>query len=320
MKKCLSIMTRSHNTVIFSCTILLTLLVSSCNTPGRGLGNQVHYSRDDSRYKDRYTIAFDHHEKPLRFWYHYVVSKTPEGYKVRVFNPDTKVLIEEKTYGSAALTVMEGPYKSYWDDGSIRTQGAYTNGQRCGSWLECEPGKGKSSSGPYVNDDKDGVWTHVDTSGLVEYVYVWQHGHRDGEYYEFDTLGRQSNEGMYSADTLISVDHPQMQARMPYLKSCQSSSGSEIPGCTEAKLTQLIMAHLRYPQAAREMEIEGVAVMEWDIMPDGSVSHLRVPRSLSSDIEQACLQALPEMPEWIPARKNGRPVKWTMSIPVRFTL
>ncbi len=320
MKNCLSQSMRSHNTLILSCAILMSILSGSCTTPENSLGNQANYSRDDSRYNNRYNIAFDRHERPLRFWYHYVVSKSPEGYIVRVFNPDTKVLIEEKTFSTASLTLMKGPYNSYWDDGSIRTQGAYSNGQRCGSWLECEPGKGKSSSGPYVNDDKDGVWTHVDTSGLVEYVYVWHEGHRDGEYYEFDTLGRQSNEGVYRADTLISVDHPQLQPRKPYLKECQSSSGGEIPGCTEARLSQLVMAQLRYPQAAREMEIEGVAVLEWDVMPDGSVSSLRVPRSLSSDIELACRQALPDMPEWVPAKKNGKPVKWTMAVPIHFAL
>jgi hypothetical protein len=68
------------------------------------------------------------------------------------------------------------------------------------------------------------------------------------------------------------------------------------------------------------MEIEGVAVIEWDVLPDGTVSQLRVPRSLSDDIEDACLQSLPQMPQWVPARKNGKPVKWTMSLTINFEL
>ena len=74
-------------------------------------------------------------------------------------------------------------YKSFWDDGSIRTQGAYHKGKMQGSWLECEPGKGKSSCGRYSDDRKEGVWTHMDTTGLMEYVYSWEDGSRQGKYY-----------------------------------------------------------------------------------------------------------------------------------------
>lgn len=320
MERSIRFLISSHNNYILAGIFLCFAVFTSCSTPEYSQGDKTRYSLNDSRYKDRYTIVFDRHEKPIRFWYHYVVSQIPDGYKVRIYNPDKNVLIEEKTYSTAALTLLHGPYKSYWDDGSIRSQGAYAYGRRCGAWLECEPGKGKSSSGPYVNDHKDGVWTHVDASGLVEYVYVWQDGKREGKYYEFDTLGQQSNEGIYRADTLVSVMQPQIQANPPYLKSCQSDAGAELSGCTEAKLNQLVSDHLRYPHAAREMGIEGVAVIEWDVMPDGSVSNIRVPRSLSDDIELACLQSIPQMPPWVPARKNGKPVKWTMSMTVNFAL
>jgi antitoxin component YwqK of YwqJK toxin-antitoxin module len=55
------------------------------------------------------------------------------------------------------------------------------------TWLECEPGKGKSSSGPYQNDMKEGMWTQLDTNGLVESVYTWHEGKKHGKYFEYDT-------------------------------------------------------------------------------------------------------------------------------------
>jgi len=292
----------------------------SCSTSQQGMADKSGYTGDDIQFKNKYDIAFEHHEKPLRYWYHYVVSKIPGGFRVRVFHPEKLTLIEQKTYSTSALTLLHGPYKSFWDDGSIRTQGAYRYGIMHGSWLECEPGKGKSSCGPYSNNHKEGIWTHMDTTGLMEYVYSWEDGARHGKYYEYDTLGHKINEGIYKGDTLVSMVHNRSLVQRPYLRSCQSEVVSELSDCTDALLYQLVMKELKYPAQSRQLGIEGQAVVQWDVMPDGTTTHFRVPRSLSNEIGKACLDAFPTHEEWLPATLDGKPVKYTMSLPINFSL
>jgi TonB family protein len=239
---------------------------------------------------------------------------------VRVFHPEKLTLIEQKTYSTSALTLLHGPYKSFWDDGSIRTQGAYHYGKKDGSWLECEPGQGKASCGRYGNDDKEGVWTHMDTTGLMEYVYSWEDGSRNGKYYEYDTLGRKINEGIYMSDSLISMVHNRSLVKRPYLKSCQAEVEIKLSECTDARLNQLIQAELKYPSQSRQLGIEGQAVVQWDVLPDGRAINFRVPRSLSDEIGKACLDAFPTKEEWLPATLDGKPVKYTMTLPITFSL
>jgi len=306
------------NRFVVPASLTVIALFSSCTVPPHG--GKGNYTRDDIQYKGRYEIAYQEGETPLRYWYHDVVTKIPRGYRVRVFHPDRKTLIEDKIYRSPALTLLNGPYKSYWDDGGIRAQGIYRGGKKHGTWLECEPGKGKSSSGPYQNDLKEGMWTQLDTNGLVESVYTWHKGKKHGKYFEFDTLGHKSNEGLYEGDTLISVLHPRPEFRKPYLADCASSDETAQQNCTQLALDQLVASQLRYPDKARQMGMEGNAVVQWDVMPDGKATHFRVPQGLSDEMLEACLKAIQGMPDWVPARKDGKPVRWTMSKTIRFAL
>ncbi len=309
-----------YNQVFLTSIVLSLFLLFSCTTSKQGMADKTEYTRDDIQYKNKYDIAFEQHEKPLRYWYHYVVSKVPGGYRVRVFQPDRLTLIEQKTYCNSALTMLHGPYKSFWDDGSIRTQGAYHKGKMHESWLECEPGKGKSSCGRYSNNQKQGVWTYMDTTGLMEYVYSWEDGSRNGKYYEYDTLGHKINEGIYRVDTLVSMVHNRSLVKRPYLLSCQSEEETELSACTEARLNQLVMEDIKYPPQSRELGIEGQAVVQWDVLPDGKATNFRVPRTLSDEIGKACLDAFPNQEEWLPATLDGKPVKYTMSLAINFSL
>ena len=298
--------------------LLITGMITSCTTPEASLADKKNYTEDDDQYKRKFNITFEEDEKPLRYGYHYVVSSVPHGFKVRVFHPDKKVLIEEKMYSTSALTLLHGPYKSFWDDGYIRAQGHYLFGRKHGTWLECEPGKGKSSSGAYLNDKKEGIWTQLDTSGLIENVFTWQDGQRHGKFYEYDTSGQKTNEGIYRADTLISELFKRELVQRPYMKLCQVSLPQDVYSCTESTLLQEVYTKIKYPAKARQMKIEGAAMVQWDILADGTVRNLRVPQGLCDEIEAECRRVMEDLHAWVPATKGGNPVKYTMSLPIHF--
>ena len=207
-----------------------------------------------------------------------------------------------------------------WDDGSIREQGFYQYGRKHGNWLEAEPAKGKSFSGQYLNQRKEGEWTQLDTSGMIEAIYTWHDDQRHGKFYLFDVTGQKTNEGIYRADTLISELFKRPVVEKPYLKSCSETVFGDVYACTDYTLTQHIYTNLRYPASAKAMKLEGSAVVQWDILPNGNVSNLRVPQGLSNDIEAECLRVFRNMPAWIPARKDGQPIKYTITIPINFKL
>ncbi|MEP6795138.1 MAG: energy transducer TonB [Saprospiraceae bacterium] len=295
-------------------------IFSSCSSSQSGLADKKNYTGNDDQYRKSYSVKFDENEKPLRFGYNYIVSKVPEGFKVRVFHPESKMLIEEKIYSTSALTLLHGFYKSWWDDGSIREYGTYQYGRKNGIWLTHEPGQGKSASGEYINDHKEGIWTQLDSVGVIESVYNYKDGKRYGKYFLYDGTGQKTNEGLYRNDSLIAELFKQPVMTLPFLKSCYAQQGITLSACTDAALAQYIYTTIKYPTDAKKKHIEGSAFAQWDVMEDGSVKNIRVPQALSHDIEAECIRVLKNMPAWEPAQKGGIPVKWTVSLPINFRL
>jgi TonB family protein len=292
----------------------------SCTATEKALADKKNYTGDNTEYRRNFEVTFDENEKPLRYGYYYIVSTVPEGYKVRVFHPEKKILTEEKLYSTPALTLLHGYYKSWWDDGSIREEGTYEFGRKHGVWLEKEPAKGKSASGEYFNHRKEGLWTQLDTSGMVESVYNWKDDKRHGKFQLFDSAGTQTNEGIYRNDTLIGSLFPIDVTTKPYLRDCEEAGVLDVFQCTDNVLKQYVYSELRYPASAREHKIQGQAFAQWDIEADGSVSNIRVPQALSDDIEKAVINVLEKLPSWRPATKKGVAVKSTVSMPLTFSV
>lgn len=304
---------------VLSCLIAMTLAMS-CGTPQSSLADVEKYTENDLEYRKKFDLALEENEKPLRYGYNYIVTQVPEGYRVRVFHPDKKTLIEDKTCSTPALTLLHGPCRRFWDDGSIREQGEYQYGRKHGIWVESEPGRGKASSGLFLNQRKEGEWVQLDSSGLVESIYTWKDDQRHGKFFLFDTNGQKINEGIYRADTLVAELFKRPVMQKPYLKSCEHPMYGNVYTCSESTLLQAIYLNLRYPSKAKANKIEGAALVQFDIEANGSITHLRVPQGLCNEIEEECKRVFKSMPEWVPARKDNQPVRYTMSIPINFRI
>jgi TonB family protein len=306
--------------VWFSCMAYTAVLLTSCTATQASLADKKNYTEDNDEYRRKFEFRLDSAEKAIRYGYHYVVSTLPGAHRVRVYHPDDKTLIEDKHYSTSALTLLHGEYHSWWDDGSIREQGFYQYGRKHGIWLEKEPAQGKSASGEYFNQRKEGLWTHLDTNGMVESVYTWHDGKRHGKFFLYNSAGEKINEGIFKNDTLISELFKQPKIVLPYLKSCENDLTGDVHKCTDLAMTSYIYSQLKYPASARKYKIEGSVVAQWEVAPDGSIRNIRVPQSLSNDIGEEVIRVLKNIPSWNPATKDGAPVKWTMSLPINFSL
>jgi TonB family protein len=93
---------------------------------------------------------------------------------------------------------------------------------------------------------------------------------------------------------------------------------------TRPRLDPNHMAHIGnayYPNESRAIPEEGICKMEVTIEQDGSVSasHL-VESSKFSRLDAACENAFPEDVRFIPATKDGTPIKVTVIVPIVWCL
>ncbi len=77
--------------------------------------------------------------------------------------------------------------------------------------------------------------------------------------------------------------------------------------------------HIEYPDAARELGIEGRLVLSFVVDTEGKTQDIEVVQSLHPACDSAAVQAL-RRTRFVPGHQDGEPVEVRMRLPVRFQL
>lgn len=93
----------------------------------------------------------------------------------------------------------------------------------------------------------------------------------------------------------------------------------QFPGGLEALMTYL-QQHIRYPQQARDANIEGKVYVNFVVEADGSISFIKILRDIGGGCGQEVVRVVKSMPRWIPGEVQGKPVRSQFNLPVEFRL
>lgn len=99
----------------------------------------------------------------------------------------------------------------------------------------------------------------------------------------------------------------------------QPEIAPEYPGGTVAMLSY-IQQNLKYPEGAKEQEIQGRVIVQFTIEKDGTVSDVNVVKSVDPLVDAEVVRIVSDMPAWKPGMHEGKPVRVSYSIPIRFRL
>ena len=85
-------------------------------------------------------------------------------------------------------------------------------------------------------------------------------------------------------------------------------------------LSQYLSNEIRYPRYSRRNNIEGRVYIEFAIEIDGSISDIKILRSVSAEIDNEAIRVVNEMPKWIPGKEDGEIEKVYYRVPITFRL
>ena len=91
------------------------------------------------------------------------------------------------------------------------------------------------------------------------------------------------------------------------------------PGGEQA-LFAYVNSHVKYPEIAIEQEVQGVCLLRFKVDKDGSVSDVRVKKSLSKECDAEAIRVVKTLKRFIPAKQQGHPVAVWFNLPVRFQI
>lgn len=91
----------------------------------------------------------------------------------------------------------------------------------------------------------------------------------------------------------------------------------EYPG-GQAALRKFLLEELTYPAEAQKNNEVGEVLVGFSVGMDGSVSGVRVLKSVSPSLDAEAVRVVKMMKYWSPGTRNGMPVRAEMSIPINF--
>lgn len=85
-------------------------------------------------------------------------------------------------------------------------------------------------------------------------------------------------------------------------------------------LVKFVSDNLKYPAKARRMGIEGKVFLAAVIEKDGAISNVQVLKGIGAGCDEEAVRIVSMLPNWIPARQRGRPVRSRITVPIVFAL
>lgn len=91
------------------------------------------------------------------------------------------------------------------------------------------------------------------------------------------------------------------------------------PGGDEARI-KFLQNNIKYPQMARESNIQGTVYVTFVVERDGRVTDVRVLRGIGGGCDEEAIRVIKAMPKWNPGKQRGKPVRVQFNMPIKFTL
>ena len=224
--------------------------------------------------------------------YSRVVQKEMKGLAVVDYYPNGKIKMTG-TYDVDSPKNKQGYFKSFDEDGLLKSEGNYINNKTEGLhkrynaegslWLEEEISNGQNN----------GTLKTYFTSGAIKRIEQYKNGKFiDGK--------------CFATSGLDTAFYPYQE--MP-----------EFIGGVEALYT-FLEKKVHYPKPARKAKIEGTVHVLFVVDVEGNVTDIKVKKRGNQYLDEEAIRVLSLSPKWKPGTIEGRAVNVFFTIPIKFLL
>ncbi|GAB2801246.1 energy transducer TonB [Rhabdobacter roseus] len=90
-------------------------------------------------------------------------------------------------------------------------------------------------------------------------------------------------------------------------------------GGSEA-MAAFLRKHLRYPHQAARVGVQGKVYVEFTVGADGTIEKARAVKGIGFGCDEEALRVVQMMPNWVPGKQAGQPVRVRFTLPIAFQL
>jgi TonB family protein len=130
--------------------------------------------------------------------------------------------------------------------------------------------------------------------------------------------------GIWQGDS-INYTHDTIVFKRPdkygLFKICnKNNSYQENKTCADAEMLKHVFSNLKYPEKARENDIQGMVIVSFLISPEGDVCCQEVEVSADKSLDKEALKVIDSFGKWVPGVHEGVNVWSKYILPIKFRL
>ena len=125
----------------------------------------------------------------------------------------------------------------------------------------------------------------------------------------------------YKASTATVPDNPAKASMKPDKDGVYQivEEMPEFPNGIEG-LMDYVAQNVKYPESAKENNLQGRVIVKFVIEKDGTVSNVEVGRGWGNELDDEAVRVVKAMPKWKPGKQDGKPVRVSFMLPINFKL
>lgn len=173
------------------------------------------------------------------------------------------------------------------------------------------------SEGNYIEGKKSGLWKSYDEDGALQYQEDYLEGKLHGKlisYYKDQAVKR---EEYYSKGEFVRgkcfTQSGQDTSHFPFIVL------PEFPG-GEKGLYKFLGKETAYPSQALDEGAQGLVRVEFLVEKDGSITDIRVRRSIHPALSREAVRVIEKMPNWQAGKLDGEIRATKFIVPIKFVL
>lgn len=134
----------------------------------------------------------------------------------------------------------------------------------------------------------------------------------------FDVKGNDEAEGeVLKAKQDIAQPEPKQEEEQKVFDVVEQMP--QFPGGPSA-LFEYLSKNIKYPVVAEENGVQGRVIVTFVVERDGSITDVKVVKSVDPSLDKEARRVVSGMPHWIPGKQNGSAVRVKYTVPVTFKL
>ncbi len=212
---------------------------------------------------------------------------------VEDYYSDSKECQMKGQYLNRGLKKEHGEFIYYFENGVIDHKGLYEKGKKYGEWIYYFKNGNTDYSGAYIKGKRHGEWNWYFKNGKIASREIYKYG-------ELIKIEQWDTSGVKIQNPIKLVD------------------ASFVGG--EANMNQFIIDNLVYPDEASQKGQHGIVYIQFVVEKDGSLANIEISKGAYPMLNEAALEVVQKMPNWIPGRHHNRCIRMIYTLPINFRL